>query len=141
MVHLSFGPAWCAAVSLEFQPVFSPQIIGIVDDDPDVRGSLDSLLRSAGMIPRCFAGAEELLTSGAEGELACVVTDLHMPRLTGLQLQAEMARRGWRQPVIVMTAFPTDTARDQALEAGAAAFLVKPVDPDDLLAAVRGATR
>lgn len=118
----------------------SPLIIGIVDDDPDVRRSLDSLMRSAGLIPRCFAGAAELLSAGAQDDLACILTDLHMPGISGIELQAEMTRRGWRQPVIVMTAFPTEAARNQAMSAGALAFLVKPVDPDRLLDAVNRAT-
>ena len=113
-------------------------IIGIVDDDPDVRGSLDSLMRSAGLVARCFASAEALLADPGQGALACIVTDLHMPGMTGLELQAEMARRGWRQPVILMTAYPTDAAREQALGAGAAGFLTKPVDPDLLLEAIEG---
>ena len=116
-------------------------IIAIIDDDLDVRRSLDSLMRSAGLSPRCFASAEELLTLGARGDLACIVTDLHMPGMTGLELQLELGRRGWRQPVILMTAFPTDAARQQAMAAGAAAFLTKPVDPDRLLAAVEQVVR
>ncbi len=74
-----------------------------------------------------------------QAELACIVTDLHMPGMTGLELQAEIARRGWRHPVIVMTAYPTDVARDQAMSAGATAFLTKPIDPDSLLEAIEGA--
>jgi FixJ family two-component response regulator len=56
--------------------------------------------------------------------------------MTGLELQAELVRRGWQQPVIVMTAFPTDAAREQAMDGGAQAFLTKPIDPDALLDAV-----
>jgi FixJ family two-component response regulator len=122
--------------SLEYRHVNTSPIIGIVDDDPDVRGSLDSLMRSAGMTPRCFSCAEELLAHAAQGEFACIVTDLHMPGMTGLELQAEVGRRGWRQPVILMTAYPTDAARAQAMSAGAVAFLTKPVDPDALLEAI-----
>jgi FixJ family two-component response regulator len=114
-------------------------IIAIVDDDADVRGSLDSLMRSAGFVARGFGSAEALLGCGTEGELACIVTDLHMPGLTGLDLQAEIGRRGWPQPIILMTAYPTDAARDQALRAGAAAFLAKPIDPDALLDAIERA--
>ncbi|NIJ20676.1 FixJ family two-component response regulator [Sphingomonas naasensis] len=115
-------------------------IIAIVDDDPDVRGSLDSLMRSAGLAPRCFASAEALLAD-PEAIPACVVTDLHMPGMTGLELQAELIRRGRAQPLILMTAFPTDAARDLAMDAGAAAFLTKPVDPDALLDAIERAIR
>lgn len=121
--------------------VSSSPIIAIVDDDPDVRGSLDSLLRSAGMTPRCYAGGEEMLASGGHEELACIVTDLHMPGMTGLELQAQMGARGWRTPFILVTAYPTDAARDQATRAGACGFLTKPVDPDRLLEAIEDAIR
>ena len=113
--------------------------IAIVDDDPDVLGSLDSLLRSAMMIPHSFNSAEEMLASGLEGELACVVTDLHMPGMTGLELQAEISRRGWDLPLILVTAYPTDIVREQAEKGGAVAFLTKPVDADGLLEAIERA--
>lgn len=113
----------------------TPLFIAVVDDDPDVRGSLNSLLRSAGHVPRCFDSAEALLADGADG-VACIVTDLHMPGMTGLELQAETRRRGWPQAVILMTAFPTDATRAEALAGGAAAFLAKPIDPDALIDAV-----
>lgn len=113
--------------------------IAVVDDDPGVRGSIDSLLRAVGMASLAFASAEELLASGAHSALACIVTDLHMSGMSGLDLQAEMERRGWRQPVIFMTAYPTDAARDQARGAGAVAFLAKPIDPDRLLDAIEKA--
>ena len=116
----------------------SPIVIAVVDDDPDVRRSLDSLLRSAGIACHGFArGADLLACEGAAFD--CVVTDLHMPGMTGLELQAELDRRGWRKPVILMTAYATEAAREQALAVGAAAFLTKPIDPDRLLSAIAGA--
>ncbi len=117
-----------------------PTVIGVVDDDPGVRGSIDSFIRSGGMRTIGFESAEALLGSGAETELACIVTDLHMPGISGLQLQQEITRRGWQHPLIVMTAFPTPEARAQALDGGAAAFLTKPIDPDCLLEAIEAAT-
>ncbi|WP_421696098.1 response regulator transcription factor [Aestuariivirga sp.] len=114
-------------------------LIAIVDDDPGVRGSVDSLLRSAGLAGRSFPCAEALLCCGEESRIACIITDLHMPGMSGIELQAELARRGWRQPLIVMTAFPSAAAREQALASGALAFLTKPIDPDALLAAVERA--
>jgi len=117
----------------------SAPLIAIVDDDPGVRGSLDSLLRSAGLASLSFDSAEHLLACDAGARIGCIATDLHMPGMTGLELQAELARRGWRQPVIVMTAFPTDASRAQAEAAGAIAFLVKPIDPDLFLAAIDSA--
>jgi FixJ family two-component response regulator len=113
-------------------------MIGIVDDDPGVRGSIGSLLRSAGMTPQIFENASELLGANI-AELDCIVTDLHMPETTGLELQAELRSRGWFMPLIVMTAFPTSSAREQAMAAGALAFLAKPIDPDALLDAIKGA--
>lgn len=112
---------------------YSP-LIAIVDDDAGVRGSIDSLLRSAGMRGIGFARGEDLLTSCERPD--CVVTDLHMPDMTGLELQSEMARRGCRRPMIMMTAFPTEAAREQAVSGGVKAFLVKPVDPEALLDAI-----
>lgn len=117
----------------------SPRLIAIVDDDPEVRGSMDSLLRSAGLAGRSFPSGKALLCCGEESCIACIITDLHMPGMNGIELQAELARRGWRQPVIVTTGFPTDAARAQALGSGAHAFLIKPIDPDVLLEAVERA--
>jgi FixJ family two-component response regulator len=114
-------------------------VVAIVDDDAGVRGSLSSLFRSVGWISRPFVDGKALLCSGEEGDISCIITDLHMPGMSGLELQAEMIRRGWRHPVIMMTAFPTDMARDQALAYGARSFLAKPIDPDALLDAVEQA--
>jgi FixJ family two-component response regulator len=117
------------------------RLVAIVDDDPGVRGSIASLLRSAGLIGAQFANGGELLASPDLEEMACIVTDLHMPGVDGRELQLELGRRGCRQPLIVMTAFPTSTAREQMLADGACAFLTKPVDPDTLLDAIEEATR
>lgn len=114
-------------------------LIAIVDDDPGVRGSLHSLLRSAGMDGIGFAAAEDLLAYDDPARLDCIVTDLHMPGMSGTDLQEELARRAWTKPVIVMTAYPTDAARDRALTCGARQFLTKPVDPDLLLDAIEAA--
>lgn len=120
------------------QPLPTP-VIAIVDDDPGMRGSVDSLLRSAGWIGLSFADGAALLESGKQDAIDCIITDLHMPDMTGLELQAELARLGWRQPLIMMTAFPTASIRAKALEQGAQAFLVKPIDPDGLLDTVEQA--
>lgn len=122
-------------LSLPSPQTVSP-LIAIVDDDSGVRGSLDSLLRSAGMRGLGFARGEDLLHCRIDERVACVVTDLHMPGMTGLELQSELTRRGCGLPVILMTAFPTPAARDQALAGGARAFLTKPIDPDALLDAI-----
>lgn len=108
-------------------------IVAIVDDDSGVRGSLNSLLRSAGIESKSFESAEDLLAYEELDTLGCIVSDLHMPGMDGLELQRELSRRAWPGPLIIMTAYPTDAARERALEGGAEAFLVKPVDPDQLL--------
>ena len=115
-------------------------IICIVDDDIDVRASLENLLRSVGMSVRTFGSAEIFLEEYDQSGVDCVITDLHMPGMDGLALQEQLNTLGRDFPVIMMTAFPTDLARDQAMRAGAAAFLTKPVDPDGLLDAIEHAT-
>ena len=110
----------------------SPTIC-IVDDDEGVRASLENYLRSAGLKVRSFGSAESYLASPDRAETGCLITDLHMPGLDGLALQRELNRAGRDFPVIVMTAYPTGHAREESARLGAAAFLVKPVDPDMLL--------
>lgn len=116
-------------------------IIAIVDDDPCVRGSLDNLMRSAGMEAVVFSSAKDFLASELRDEIACLLTDLHMPEMTGLELLAELKRLGSRTPIIVMTAYPTDAACDQAFKLGALDFIAKPVDADDLIDAVEAAAQ
>ncbi len=114
----------------------SPRV-AIVDDDPGIRGSLNSLLRSAGLSSELFDSAEALL-AGDPARFDWIVTDLHMPGMTGLDLQAEIGKLGCDCAMIVMTAFPTPASQTQALNAGAKAFLTKPIDPDLLLDAIEG---
>jgi len=117
------------------------KLVAVVDDDPGVRGSIVSLLRSAGMTGIQFADGGALLMSQQLNEFACIVTDLHMAGVDGRELQLELNRRGCAHPLIVMTAFPTSTAREQMSGSGARAFLTKPVDPDSLLETVESAVR
>lgn len=111
-------------------------LIAIVDDDALVRDSIDSLVRSEGLATAMFAGGSELLGFDRTDEVGCVVTDLNMPGMTGLELQGEVVKMGWQVPIIFMTAFPTPEAQAQAMAAGAMRFLAKPVDPDELLDAI-----
>lgn len=111
-------------------------LVAVVDDDAGVRGSLGSLLRSVGLESLLFAGGQDLLACDDLDRITCIVTDLHMPGMTGIELHGELVRQGIAARVIVMTAYPTDAARRQALDGGAQAFLAKPVDPDALLLAI-----
>jgi FixJ family two-component response regulator len=107
--------------------------ICIVDDDDGVRSSLENYLRASGVRVHTFGSAESFLASPYRQDTDCLITDLHMPGLDGLALQHELNRLGRSFPVIVMTAFPTNAAREEAATLGAADFFVKPIDPDALL--------
>jgi FixJ family two-component response regulator len=113
-------------------PTIGPTIV-LVDDDDEIRGSVGSFLRAAGLDVRGFAAAEDFLASPGQDEVSCLVTDLHMPGMDGLMLQKELKRIGLKIPIIVMTAYPTPFARAQSAHLGAVALLPKPVDPDELL--------
>lgn len=108
-------------------------IIAVVDDDPGVRGSIDSLLRSAGLGCLTFDSGEHFMTSGLVTTASCVVTDLHLPGMSGLELQSQLVMRGFHRPLVLMTAYPTETIRHAAVAGGAVAFLTKPIDPEALL--------
>jgi FixJ family two-component response regulator len=113
--------------------------IAVVDDDPGVRGSIVSLLRSTGRTGVPFAAAEDLLAYADWKSLRCIVTDLHMPGMSGADLQQVLNEERWPLPLIMMTAFPTAAVRENIMTKGACAFLTKPIDPDALLDAVEQA--
>lgn len=114
-------------------------LIAIVDDDAGIRAGLSSLARSAGFAVRLFATAEEFLSDEEGPSADCVVTDVQMPGMSGLELQ-DLLRKGSPQvPVVVMTAFPTAAIRERALAAGATCFLSKPFDAEAILACLRRA--
>jgi FixJ family two-component response regulator len=117
----------------------SPATVAIVDDDPGVRDSLRVLLAAAGFRTREFGSAEAFLREPVEGDRCCAILDLRLPGIDGLALQEEMGRRGLATPIIIVTAHGDVASARQALRAGAVDFLEKPIDNDDLLAAVRGA--
>ena len=102
--------------------------IAIVDDDAGVRNSLSSLVRSLGHEVRAYGSAEDFLTDEDAGVPDCVVTDVHMPHMSGEQLLAVLAALERRLPVIVVTAFPSEASRQRIMAGGAFAYLVKPVE-------------
>lgn len=113
-----------------------PINICVVDDDADVRFSLKSFLRSAGVEVHVFGSAREFLAYEPGSRIDCLVTDLHMEEMDGLALQEELRSQHCSYPVIVMTAFPTKATEERSIGLGAAAYLTKPVDPDMLLESV-----
>ncbi|MGK9235341.1 response regulator [Inquilinus limosus] len=108
-------------------------VICVVDDDEEVRQSIAALFRSAGIATEKFDAAEALLAWPELGSMSCLITDLHMPGMDGLELQRELRRLGCDVPVILMTAYPTPEARERAQALGVSSFVAKPTDPDALL--------
>jgi len=117
------------------------RLVAIVDDDELVRGAVQGLLREAGLPARAFASAEEFLDSGAQHLSSCLITDIRMPGLSGLDLQARLNAEHIRIPIIFMTAHSDERIRMQALRSGAVEFLAKPFDDDVLLETVRAALK
>jgi two-component system, LuxR family, response regulator FixJ len=115
------------------------QSIAIVDDDEDVRKAVHAVLKSAGLLPRAFASAEEFLESAQRGETACLISDIQMPGMNGLDLQARLAEDGCRIPIIFITAYGDTRTRMRAMKAGAVDFLEKPFDDNVLIERIRAA--
>jgi len=116
-------------------------IVAAVDDDYRVRESIESLVASAGHSPLVFASAEEFLQSGAPESAICLITDVRMPGIDGLELQRRVRLQHPKLPVIFITAHYDDEIRQRALSQGAAGFLYKPFDAADLLGAIELALR
>jgi|RhiMethySRZTD1v2_1073278.scaffolds.fasta_scaffold103003_2 FixJ family two-component response regulator len=104
----------------------SPPVVSIIDDDSSVRAATDNLVRSLGYVVHTFASAEEFLASPHLNDSSCVIADVQMPAMSGLDLQACLLAQGYRVPFIFITAFAVDDARMRALTAGATCFLAKP---------------
>jgi len=115
------------------------KLVAIVDDDDAVRCTLKELLRSAGYASQTFESAEAFLGSGHQQETACLITDIRMPGMSGLELQARLNAERCRIPTIFITAHGDEQMRFQALRAGAVEFLPKPFDDDVLIESVRAA--
>lgn len=114
-------------------------IVAAVDDDFRIRESIASLLESAGYEPVVFSSGEELLGSGALAAATCVITDVRMPGMDGIELQRRIKLQRPALPVILMSAHHNAEVRQAAIDEGAAAFLYKPFDATDLLRIVQSA--
>lgn len=108
-------------------------MISIVDDDTSVREATRALVRSLGYSAQTFASAEEFLGSDEMDGTHCLITDLQMPGLSGIELQERLISEGRGMPVIFVTAYPDEQARGRALDAGAVGFLSKPFSDDSLI--------
>jgi FixJ family two-component response regulator len=115
------------------------KMVAIIDDDELMRSALQGMLKSVGLPSQAFASAEEFLQSGQQQETACLITDIRMPGMSGLELQATLNAQHYRIPTIFITAHSDTKMRMQALRAGAVEFLAKPFDDEILLDSVRAA--
>jgi FixJ family two-component response regulator len=103
-------------------------VISIVDDDASVRTATQNLVRSLGYTAHIFASAEAFLQSAQLEETWCVIADVQMPGMSGVELQFHLRARGYRVPFIFVSAFPEENVRERALRGGAICFLAKPFD-------------
>lgn len=103
-------------------------LVSIVDDDESARRAMANLARSLGWRVRTFDSAEALLTADALDDVRCVISDVQMPGMTGVEMQDRLIKRGVKLPIIFVSAFATDSLRQRAFENGALCFLTKPVD-------------
>lgn len=103
-------------------------VIAVVDDDPAIREAMDDLIMSFGYECRLFVSAEQFLESKQQADIDCIVVDVKMPGLSGIELQSELNRRGNHPPMIFVTSYQDERTRNAALNGGALAFLDKPVN-------------
>src|ERR1700747_1492338 len=101
-------------------------LISIVDDDDKVRAATESLVRSLGFKTHTFASAESFLQSTSPLETRCLILDVQMPNMSGIELQGRLTELGFEIPIILITAYPDEAVRQRAMDAGAVAFLLKP---------------
>src|SRR5437899_1269187 len=115
------------------------KLVAILDDDDSVRSALQGLLKAVGLPAQAFASAEDFLKSGQQHQIACLIADIRMPGMSGLELQAKLNAERCRIPIIFITAHGDEKMRMQALRAGAVEFMAKPFDDEALLESVRAA--
>jgi FixJ family two-component response regulator len=111
-------------------------LISVVDDDESMREAIRGLMKSLGYTAVAFASAEEFLSSCQIPRTSCLITDVQMPGITGLELHHRLLAAGKIIPTILITAYPDDSARERALGDGVACYLSKPFDESELLACI-----
>jgi FixJ family two-component response regulator len=113
------------------------QTLSVVDDDESMREAIRGLMKSLGYTAVAFASAEEFLSSCQIPRTSCLITDVQMPGITGLELHHRLLAAGKIIPTILITAYPDDSARERALGDGVVSYLSKPFDENDLLTCIR----
>ncbi len=126
-------------MSMSAQPMTDPALVVVVDDDPAVRDALDSLLRSIGLQTRVLASPNELLQAALPDVPGCIVLDVRLPGISGLDLQGQLAGQGIHLPIVFMTGHGDIPMTVRAMKAGAVDFLAKPFRDQDMLDAVSAA--
>ena len=116
-------------------------LISIVDDDDSLRNSLDNLIRSVGFQAQGFSSAEAFLSSNQAHDTACLILDMRLPGISGLELQRQIVAANWRIPIIFITSHADGDAQARALEAGAVDYLYKPFREEQLLNAIDAAIK
>jgi FixJ family two-component response regulator len=119
--------------------VVSKYLISIVDDDESFREAMASLMKSVGFPVEAFSSAEEFLASTRLENTSCLIADVHMPGMTGIELHQRLVNSGHTIPMILITAYPDDNVRARASAAGVICYLSKTFDDDELLGYVRAA--
>ena len=119
----------------------SQVLIAIVDDEEPVRDATKSLVRSLGYQASTFGSANDFLKSEQVHDTSCLITDVQMPGLSGLDLQDHLIARGHRIPIIFMTGYPNDSVRARAMKAGAVGFMSKPYNIEHLIGCLDKALR
>lgn len=114
-------------------------LIAVVDDDLSIRNATQDLLKAAGFSAAIFGNALSFLDSPIRDRVACLVADMRMPGMTGLELHEHLALSGAGIPTVIISAHPQEVTRERALRSGITCFLAKPFAPDDLLECVRKA--
>jgi FixJ family two-component response regulator len=117
----------------------APKLTAIIDDDEAMQDSLRDLMEAGGLVARCFGSAEEFLASDLRAQAACLIVDIRMPKMSGLQLQTRLKEEECNIPIIFITAHGDARMRIRAMREGAVEFLAKPFDHRLLLKRVRSA--
>lgn len=130
-----------AGKTIKGSRVGTPLLVSIIDDDKDVRMALGALLSSIGYDVQCFESAEAFLAAPSVDDSGCVVSDLQMSGMNGVELARRLRAQGLQAPIILISAFCTDAIRAQAARTGVHCLLEKPFDPETLLEEIEAATR
>jgi FixJ family two-component response regulator len=114
-------------------------LISVVDDDVSVRAGMVDLVQAIGFAAQAFEGASDFLNSDRIDSTSCLISDVRMPGMTGLELHDRLVAAGKTIPTILLTAYPNEPDRERALQAGVICYLTKPYNQNDLLACIRSA--